>query len=178
MALLLKKPVVKRKVFFSFHFANDFWRTQQVRNIGTIEGNSVVSKNAWEEVKKKGDSSIQKWIDDHLEGKSCLIVLIGENTAGRKWIKYEIKQAWDSGKGVVGIRIHNLENEEGKQSKIGGDPFSSFSLCKGKIKLSDIIKIKSPPQTTGKGVYSHISTYLITWIEEAIKIRKDFKCPE
>jgi hypothetical protein len=27
-----------RRVFFSFHFANDYWRTQQVRNIGALEG--------------------------------------------------------------------------------------------------------------------------------------------
>lgn len=27
-----------RNVFFSFHFSNDFWRTQQVRNIGALDG--------------------------------------------------------------------------------------------------------------------------------------------
>ncbi len=25
-----------RRVFFSFHFDGDFWRTQQVRNMGTL----------------------------------------------------------------------------------------------------------------------------------------------
>lgn len=178
MSLLLNKPKVKRRVFFSFHFKNDFWRTQQVRNIGTIEGNSVVSKNDWEEVKKKGEDSIKKWIDSNLVGKSCLVVLIGEETAGRKWIKYEIEQAWNSGKGVVGIRIHNLEDQDGNQSKIGGDPFSTFTLCDGKIKLSNIVKIKNPPQSTGKGVYNHISENLVDWIEEAIKIQAEFECPK
>lgn len=176
--VLLVKPQIKRKVFFSFHFSNDFWRTQQIRNIGSIEGNKVVSANTWEEVKKKGDAAIQKWIVENIDGKSCLIVLIGEKTAGRKWIKYEIEKAWNSNKGVVGIRIHNLENQAGKQSNIGGNPFATFTLCKGKVKLSNVVKITNPPQTTGKGVYNHISENLTAWIAEAIKIRNEFKCPE
>lgn len=178
MALLLKKPQIKRKVFFSFNFDRDFWRTQQVRQIGAIEGNSVVNANKWEEIKKKGDVAIKKWIDENLDNKSCLIVLIGEKTADRKWIDYEIEKAWNSGKGVLGIRIHNLENQNGKQSKNGENPFASFKLCEGKVKLSTIVKIKNPPQSTGKGVYSHINANLKDWIEEAIKIQKDFECPK
>ena len=40
-----------RRVFYSFHFDGDYWRTQQVRNIGALEHDSPVSKNDWEEVK-------------------------------------------------------------------------------------------------------------------------------
>jgi len=175
--MILIKPTPKRKAFFSFHFNNDFWRTQQVRNIGSIEGNTIVSANKWEEVKTKGDAAIRKWIDENMEGKSCLIVLIGEHTAGRKWVKYEIEKAWNSKKGVLGIRIHNLENQTGQKSNIGGNPFSTFTLCNGKVKLSDVVKIKNPSNTTGKGVYSQISENIMSWIEEAIKIRTEFKCP-
>ena len=56
--------MAKRQVFYSFHFANDSWRAGQVRNIGVIEGNTPVSSNEWEEVKKKGDSAIQTWINN------------------------------------------------------------------------------------------------------------------
>lgn len=175
---LLIKPKIKRKVFFSFNYKEDFWRTQQIRNIGSIERNREVTPNAWEEVKRKGDESIKRWINKNLEGKTCLIVLIGEKTSGRKWIKYEIKQAWSLGMGVLGIRIHNLENQQGVQAKIGDNPFSKFTICKKKMKFSEIIKIKNPPQSTGKGVYNHICENLSNWIEEAIKIRKEFKCPD
>jgi len=30
-----------RRVFFSFHFGNDFWRTQQVRNMRDLEGQAL-----------------------------------------------------------------------------------------------------------------------------------------
>src|SRR3546814_5904094 len=93
-----------RRVFFSFHFANDFWRTQQVRNIGALEGQSLCTANAWEEVKRKGKASIEKWIDDNMYGKSCVVVLVGSETANRPWVIREIVKGWDAGKGVVGIR--------------------------------------------------------------------------
>ncbi len=46
--------MAKRQVFYSFHFDNDSWRAGQVRNIGVVEGNTPVSSNDWEEVKRKG----------------------------------------------------------------------------------------------------------------------------
>lgn len=44
--------MTKRQVFYSFHFKNDSWRAGQVRNIGVVEGNTPVSSNDWEEVKR------------------------------------------------------------------------------------------------------------------------------
>ena len=100
-----------RKVFFSFHYEKDNWEASQVRNIGKIEGNPVASDNKWEEVKRDGNAAIKKWIDDNLKNRSCTIVLVGEETAGRKWINYEIKKSWEDGKGVIGIYIHGLKDQ-------------------------------------------------------------------
>ncbi|MBL7981933.1 MAG: TIR domain-containing protein [Flavobacteriales bacterium] len=169
--------MAKRKVFYSFHFANDFWRTQQVRNIGVIEGDAPVSKNDWEEVKKKGDANIEKWIEDHLSGKSCLVVLIGSETASRRWIKHEIKRAWSLGKGVVGVRIHNLKDQDSKQSTAGSNPFSTFTLCDGKVQMDSVVDVYNPPYSTSTDVYNYIANNIETWIENAIKTRNDFKCP-
>ena len=92
---------IKRQVFFSFHYANDSWRASIVRNIGVVEGNKIVSDNEWEEVKRGGDEVIKRWINSNMEYRSCLIVLVGSETAGRKWIDYEINHAWS--KGMVNI---------------------------------------------------------------------------
>jgi hypothetical protein len=77
--------------------------------MGVIEGNQPVSDNDWEQIKKGGDVAIKKWINEQLNGRSCTIVLIGTNTAERKWIKYEIEKTWNDGKGLLGIYIHNLK---------------------------------------------------------------------
>src|SRR5690242_6355679 len=120
--------MTKRKVFHSFHFFNDCWRAGQVRNIGAIEGNTPVSSNEWEEVKRKGEDSIKEWINDNMNYRSCLVVLIGSETASRKWVKYEIKHAWKNGKGVVGVFIHGLKDVSGNQSSKGPNPFELFCI--------------------------------------------------
>ena len=118
--------MVKRRTFFSFHYKPDNWRASQVRNMGVVDGNEPVSDNDWETVTGRGDTAIQEWIDGQMRGKSCAIVLIGSQTSGRKWIKYEIEKAWNDGKGVVGVYIHNLRDSKGEQSKKGANPFYSF----------------------------------------------------
>lgn len=85
-----------RRVFYSFHYKPDCTRVAKVRNMGVVEGNKPASDNDWEEITSGGDAAIEKWIDEQLDGKSCNVVLIGEKTAGRKWINYEIKSAWNS----------------------------------------------------------------------------------
>ena len=161
-----------RRAFYSFHYQPDNFRAGQVRNMGVIEGNISATDNDWEAVKKGGDAAIQKWIDDQLYGKSLAIVLIGSATAGRKWINYEIKAAWDAGKGVMGIYIHNLKDSDGKQTSQGSNPFSGFNVSG--TSLSSIVKTYTPPYTDSKQVYGHIKDNLAAWIEDAIEIRAKY----
>ena len=114
-----------RRVFYSFHYEPDNWRASQVRNMGVIEGNRPCSDNDWETITKGGAEKIEKWIAEQLDGKSCAVVLIGTNTAGRKWIKHEIVKAWDAKKGVVGVYVHNLQNSEEKQDAKGTNPYGA-----------------------------------------------------
>jgi hypothetical protein len=165
-----------RKVFTSFHYVPDNWRANQVRNMGKIEGNPVATTNTWEEVTKGGDKAIEKWIDDNMSGKSSVIVLIGQKTAGRKWINYEIKKAWSEGRGIVGIYVHNLKDSNGNQSNKGNNPFDEFSLeVEGKkVALSSIVKCYDPPYSTSTYVYDHIKENIEDWIEKAIEIRNKY----
>lgn len=153
---------MSRKVFYSFHFDNDNWRAGQVRNMGVVEGNQPVSGNKWEEI-KQSEASIKRWIDDNLKDKSCLIVLIGEKTSERKWVKYEIKRAWELGKAVCGIYIHNLKNVYGEQSKKGRNPFASF------------IPVFETRYTLSDYVYNDIKNNIANLVEKAIEVRKQYK---
>lgn len=158
-----------RKVFFSFHFANDFWRTQQVRNMNALEGNPLATPNAWEEVKRKGDAEIKKWINDQMFGRSCAIVLVGSETASRKWVRYEIEKAWADGKGVLGIQIHRLLDSGSNPSSPGANPFAGITV--GSTKLGDVVPLKNPGGSDSKAVYATIAANIESWIEEAIKVR-------
>jgi hypothetical protein len=178
----------KRQVFYSFHYDNDSWRVWQVRNMGALEGNEPASPNAWEEVKRKGDTSIQNWIDSNMKYRSCVIVLTGSKTADRKWIDYEIKHAWSEGKGLVAIHIHGLKDVLGKQDSKGRNPFSKFYIDKtfnyiakadhaadgNEINLSSVVKCYDTPYVSSEYVYDYIKENIADWIEEAIQIRNKY----
>lgn len=158
-----------RKVFYSFHYDDDNWRTATIKNIGAIEGNQTATPNKWEEV-VKSDVSIKKWIDDNLYGRSCLIVLVGSKTAGRKWINYEIEEAWKRGMGVFAINIHNIKDMFGEKCPQGKNPFETFTYKNGKF--SNVVKCYNPIYSDSKDAYNYISSNIEKWIEEAILIRK------
>lgn len=162
-----------RKVFYSFHYQPDCWRVSTVRNIGTIEDNKPASDNDWETVTKAGEAAVKKWIADQMSGRTCTVVLIGTNTAGRKWINHEIIKSWDDGLGVVGIHIHGLKDSGQNTSAKGNNPFGNIGYGNTGKKLSSIVKCYNPGGSTSQEKYDWIKTNLAAAVEEAIKIRKD-----
>ncbi|MDR3102141.1 MAG: TIR domain-containing protein [Methanocalculaceae archaeon] len=52
-----------------------------------IDGNEPVSVAEWENIKRRGEQSIADWIDKNLDECTCLVVLVGSQTASRKWVK-------------------------------------------------------------------------------------------
>ena len=84
-----------RKIFFSFHYERDAWRAGQVRNcnvVSTEDQYGFIDAADWEEVKKKGDAAIKKWIGDQMESTTVTAVLIGAETASREWVLHEIME--------------------------------------------------------------------------------------
>lgn len=160
------------KVFFSFHYQPDHWRASQVRNMGVIEKNPLASDNDWESIKRGGDAAIQRWIDGQLAGRSCAIVLIGAQTAGRKWIEYEIRKAWQDGKGVFGIYIHRLKNNDGGQSSKGKNPFDAFTL--NGSSMSTVVKSYDPGYVSSTDAYGYIAANLADWVSAAVALRKQY----
>jgi hypothetical protein len=161
-----------RKAFYSFHYKPDNWRAAQVRQMGVIEGDAPASDNDWESITKGGDEAIKKWIEGQLSGKSCAIVLIGANTAARKWINYEIIRAWDENKGVLGVYIHNLKDNDKTQSSKGLNPFDYITLGTTGAKLSTVVKAYDSFYSDSTQVYGYIKANLSGWIEAAIKTRE------
>jgi len=155
----------RRRVFFSFHYDRDNWRTSQVRNIGAIQGSKPVDANAWEEVKRRGKAAIKEWIDARIARGSCVVVLVGSETADREWVRYEIERAWADGKGLVGIYIHNLLDRDGKQSRKGRNP---FEIDVDGVRLSDHVKVHDPRKKDSQLAYHHIAENLHGWVEEAV----------
>lgn len=114
-----------RRVFFSFHYQRDIWRVNQIRSLPNIIDTAAagfIDASLWEEAKSKGDATVQKMIDDALVGTTVTVVMIGEKSANRKFINYEITQSIARGNGIVGVQIHHLKNHSGETDSVGATP--------------------------------------------------------
>lgn len=160
--------MAKRQVFFSFEYNKDAWRASQVRNMGKVDNSSTFSDNDWEEVKEKTDAKIREWIDNQMAKRSCLVVLIGATTSGRKWINYEIEKAYELNKGIVGIYIHGLKGKNGNQTTKGSNPFYNILIGKNKERLSKYVECYESPHLTSTYVYDDIKNNIEQLIEDAI----------
>jgi hypothetical protein len=163
-----------RRVFFSFHYAQDNWRVSQIRNSWVTkdwETNTPIDKASWESIKRQGDAAVKRWINAQLDGCGVTVVLIGEYTSTRPYVKYEIQRSHELGKGLLGICIHNLKNQYGETSRAGNNPFDEFYIQKPS---------PVPPFTTKKYLSSIYKTFdwvngrgylnFTLWVEEAARM--------
>ena len=104
----------------------------------------------WEEAKKKSDAAIKKLIDDGLLATTVTVVCIGARTAGRKFINYEIDQSISRGNGILGLKIHHLQDKDGNADSEGDIPYKLTSNGYKVRKYTDVDD-------------------LAKWIEEAFK---------
>lgn len=164
-----EKNMAKIPVFYSFHFNNDVMRVQQIRNIGAIEGNSAINANEWERIKRSGKTAVQNWIDENMNYKRCVIVLIGSETASRPWVKYEIERAWNQGKAIIGIYIHNIRCVRNGTCRKGRNPFDEFTFDDGR-KLSSVVTCYDPDPSQA---YRDIASNISSWIDHAIRNKRN-----
>src|SRR5580692_11614278 len=98
-----------RRVFFSFHYQEDIFRVNVIRNSGVALGNAAAGfqdASLWEKSKRQGAAAVKRLIDRALEGTSVTCVLIGQKTAKRRFVTYEIEQSVKRGNGLLGIHIN------------------------------------------------------------------------
>lgn len=153
---------MKRKVFYSFHFDNDVMRVQQIRQMGALDGDEPSTPNTWEQI-KRSENGVRNWIDQSLNGKSCLVVLIGSDTANRPWVKYEIKRAWELGKAVVGIHIYRLKCPRNGFGVKGANPFDQFNFTRNGLNVKPLVY-----EPNYDDAYGDIKNNLAAWIENSI----------
>jgi hypothetical protein len=156
-----------RKTFFSFHYENDVSRANVVRNSWVTkerEAAGFVDSAAFEEVKKKGDQAVKKWIDDQLSGTSVTVVLIGTETSGREYVRYELEQSWKKGNGILGINVNQIKDLNGKTSTAGNNQFGDIFTSSKDTKKYFFERFMTYDWVSQDGY-----TNMGKWIEEAAK---------
>lgn len=160
-----------RKVFFSFHYDNDVNRANVVRNSWVIRGKSsagFIDKAEFEEIKRRGKTAVERWIDDQLIGTSVTVVLIGRETLSRPFVQYEIIESYKKGNPIIGIGIGNIKDMRSGLTTTSQSVNTTIGSFKGKdISFSEVMS----------GYYDYILhdgyNNLGKWVEDAkVKVLK------
>lgn len=151
-----------KTVFYSFHYERDVHRVQLVRNIDALEGQPLLNSQDWESVRSRGDQAIENWIDEQMRYKRAVVVLIGQQTAGRPWVIHEIKKAWNDRKPLLGIRVHGLSSM-GKVDQAGPNPFGAAGLGSAGIPIFD------PTRADSQSTYAVLRQNLALWSDRGVK---------
>ncbi len=136
-----------RHVFFSFKY-KDVSRAMVVRNSWVTQGNEAagfIDAADFEKIKRQGDASIRRWIDNQLQGTSVTVVLVGQHTCSSRWVRYEIDKSIERGNGLLGIDISKINDLQGRTSELcgqipKGSPFYLWDKDNGYGNLGDWIE--------------------------------------
>lgn len=155
------------RLYFSFDYANDLWRANIVRSgwLTAARGaDGLWDASMWESIKKDGEYAIRRAIDKELNKTSVTVVLIGQRTAQRKWIQYEIIESVKRGNGLLGVFINGLRDQHGVVSPRGNNPLDPIYFEKDGTKF-----FLSQFYQTYDWIYNHGFKNFASWVEQAAK---------
>lgn len=152
-----------RSSFVSFHYQRDYWRVQQVLKMGALDQQPVLPAQDWEEVKEQGKDAVEDWINRQMNYKQAVIVLIGNQTASRPFVQYEVDRAWSIKKPLLGIRIHGLKDKAGSVDSAGANPFVRLGTGYTSVPVFDPKDYTSAWNPDSKDIYAAIRDNIDTW---------------
>ena len=123
---------MKRHTFFSFCYDDVInFRANVVRNsyVTKYGEDTFIDGSIWEDAKTKSPKVIKELIDNSgIKNTSVTAVLIGDNTANRRWINYEIIKSFEQGNGIIGIFINRIKDKTGHITHKGLNPLDRLAL--------------------------------------------------
>ena len=143
---LLTEMPRKRRVFFSFHYQQDVWRVNQVRNSWRYrheserEAEGFYDGSIWERSKREGDESLKALIREGIKNTSVTYVLAGTHTYQRRWVRYEIARSIVKGNGLLTVKIYNMRDRSSYTRMEGPNPLEYMGVYQvpdGRFLLAD-----------------------------------------
>jgi hypothetical protein len=96
----------KRRVFLSFH-AEDMQQVQGFRLMGLNKsvGVDFYDKSLDEAVDSENSTYIKKVLSEKIWASQIVVCLIGNGTAWRDWVDWELRKAQEFHRGICGVRL-------------------------------------------------------------------------
>jgi hypothetical protein len=125
-----------RRTFFSFHYKPDVTRAWVVRNswvtkLAQVERDDVgfFDSSVFEDAQRESDEVLKRFLREGLKNTTVTCVLVGNETALRRWVRYEIFQSFVRGNGLLAIRVHSIPGFNKLASAAGFNPFNSVAFA-------------------------------------------------
>lgn len=123
-----------RNVFISFN-TDDEWAVNLLRSQAKDDRFDVEFRDY--SIKDPFDHAWKTQAKDVIDKTSVTIVMIGQDTASRDAVDWEIRQAHEQGKKVIGVRIHKDKDHQVPKAMIEhGDTVINWDLQK----LKELLK--------------------------------------
>jgi len=157
-----------RRIFFSFQYERDVQRAGVVRNHWVTKDNAedagYIDNASWEKIEKEGEQAVRDWINSQLKGTSVTVVLIGPQTSGRYWVRYELQKSYERGNGLLGVHIHNIKDWD-KNTDSPGDAY--FGALGKDANGNDVyfVSVANTYDWANDDGYNNFSN----WVEQAAK---------
>ncbi|MDN3582498.1 TIR domain-containing protein [Mucilaginibacter flavus] len=117
--------------FFSFSYEDvKNFRVNVVRNswLHHQDDQTFYDRSIWEEERVKTPTRIKSIIDEGLVGTSVTAVLIGSDTASRRYVKYELARSFERGNGILGVHINRIRDKYSCTAAKGLNPLDRFGF--------------------------------------------------
>ena len=128
---------IKRKAFFSFYFG-DIMRVNVVRNAwkivrpdSALGGRTFYDSSLWENRQLEDPETLKRLIREGVEYTSAVCVLIGTETAIRRWVRYEIARAVIDKRGLLAIHLNGIRHHQLLVPHVrGSNPLAAMAVGK------------------------------------------------
>jgi len=119
----------KRRLFLSFH-AED---KPQVQGLRLMSANPKIDLDFFDgslsvPIDSENSSYIKQVLREKIRRASILVCLIGNGTAWRDWVDWEIRTAYGAGKGVCGVRLKGSHGRRPPELVERNAPVASWDM--------------------------------------------------
>ncbi|MBT8338048.1 MAG: TIR domain-containing protein [Gemmatimonadetes bacterium] len=126
---------MSRHVLFSFDLERDFARAVELRGRWVSRDRTAggfAERPQWVGIRARGRDGVLEWIDREMERASVVVTLVGAETAGLYYVTHALEQAHERDLGVVGIRVHQMDDGLQRVGVPGYDPLDGFRDASGR----------------------------------------------
>ena len=120
-----------RRTFFSFHYKSDVQRAQVVGQAWMTQDREEVgffNSSAFEKAERTNPETLKAFLVAEMKGSSVVCVLVGSDTAFRRWVRFEtFRGIWDE-RGLLAVRINGIAGWDRRTAVAGPNPFDLLGI--------------------------------------------------